>query len=104
MQELELENIPQAIPRSYIDEIAKQLIDGADKMLYQAKKNGRSCAVTGEILKGIYSGIKPNKQEMKPVYPVLLRCIIFKVYSILNIFPAVSSIYIITLQSIRFIW
>ncbi len=52
MQELELENIPQAIPRSYIDEIAKQLIDGADKMLYQAKKNGRSCAVTGENIKG----------------------------------------------------
>jgi diguanylate cyclase (GGDEF)-like protein len=51
IQDLELENIPQAIPRSYIDEIAKQLIDGADKMLYQAKKNGRSCAVTGENIK-----------------------------------------------------
>lgn len=43
-------DMPQPISQSFIDEIAKKLIDGADKMLYQAKKNGRSCAVMGEVL------------------------------------------------------
>ncbi len=44
-------DIPHPIPQSYIDDVIKKLIDGADKMLYQAKKNGRSCAVIGENIK-----------------------------------------------------
>ncbi|NLD47735.1 MAG: diguanylate cyclase [Clostridiaceae bacterium] len=50
IKEGDLADLQQPIPQVYIDEIAKQLIDGADKMLYQAKKNGRSCAITGELI------------------------------------------------------
>ncbi|HEX9059032.1 MAG TPA: sensor domain-containing diguanylate cyclase, partial [Clostridia bacterium] len=45
IQDFELDNIPQPIPQSHLEEIVKLFIDRADKMLYQAKKNGRSCAV-----------------------------------------------------------
>ncbi|HEY9063106.1 MAG TPA: diguanylate cyclase [Pseudobacteroides sp.] len=45
IQDFEHGNIPQPYTQSYLEEIAKLLIDRADKMLYQAKKNGRSCAV-----------------------------------------------------------
>ena len=50
-QEFELEDVPQLINKSYINEMVKLFINEADKMLYIAKKNGRSCAVTGENMK-----------------------------------------------------
>ncbi len=53
-------NIPQPVPQSYIEDISKQFIDGADKLLYQAKKNGRSCAVIGENI-SIFNTVIPEK-------------------------------------------
>ena len=48
LQDFEIDSIPQPFPQSYLEERIKQFIDRADKMLYQAKKSGRSCAVIEE--------------------------------------------------------
>lgn len=50
IQDTGFANISLPIPQSKIEEISKMLIDGADKMLYQAKNNGRSHAVIGEYI------------------------------------------------------
>lgn len=48
MRDFVIENAPHTITQSYINEMLKLFINEADKMLYIAKRNGRSCAVTGK--------------------------------------------------------
>ena len=48
VREFKIDNAPHAISQSYINEMVKLFINEADKMLYIAKRNGRSCAVTGK--------------------------------------------------------
>jgi diguanylate cyclase (GGDEF)-like protein len=59
VQEFKHGSISYPIPQSYINEMVKLFINEADKMLYKAKKNGRSCAVTGENIKWLPFTVKP---------------------------------------------
>jgi diguanylate cyclase (GGDEF)-like protein len=48
--DFDVADIPRPIPASYFDDMAKLLIDGADKALYKAKSAGGSCAFSSEPL------------------------------------------------------
>ncbi|MEC5387000.1 diguanylate cyclase [Uliginosibacterium sp. H3] len=48
--DFDVADIPKPIPAAYFDDMAKQLIDAADRALYKAKHTGGSCAFSSEPL------------------------------------------------------